>query len=403
MVDKRLTFLISNLDGLFGRISNVATQQQQKVRCIVHYFTRLSQAIPRGMISFERKVLHRQLQGIFPPIPGCDKHYWKNSSSSFCSIRIFDDGLIENQRSNALEVDFANRFLGGGVLRKGCVQEEIRFVISPELIAGMLFMPAMQADEAIEIRGVERFSCHTGYSSSFRFAGDYLDTKQRDSQGRLETRIIAMDALRHPGQRQYEEALLLRETNKAFCGFLNQKLTCLPNQVLTDVSRSPYLELQDHEVAEGNSLHLDENKDHAAFSADITNTRSDNENTTVIKQLHNVHLNSDTFSESEIAMGIATGNWGCGAFGGDVELKSLLQWMAASQAGRPFLHYFTFGSPHGKMLQKVSDIIIKERWLVGDVWKLLVEYGQNRLQRMHKKELFEWILPRLVKGNASKA
>ena len=39
---------------------------------------------------------------------------------------------------------------------------------------------------------------------------------------------------------------------------------------------------------------------------------------------------------------IATGNWGCGAFGGDPRLKLVLQLAAASQAGRP-LAYFTFG------------------------------------------------------------
>lgn len=30
-------------------------------------------------------------------------------------------------------------------------------------------------------------------------------------------------------------------------------------------------------------------------------------------------------------IGIATGNWGCGAFGGDPEIKSIVQWLAASQ------------------------------------------------------------------------
>lgn len=29
--------------------------------------------------------------------------------------------------------------------------------------------------------------------------------------------------------------------------------------------------------------------------------------------------------------GVATGNWGCGAFGGDLQLKSIIQWLAASQ------------------------------------------------------------------------
>jgi poly(ADP-ribose) glycohydrolase len=40
--------------------------------------------------------------------------------------------------------------------------------------------------------------------------------------------------------------------------------------------------------------------------------------------------------------GVASGNWGCGAYRGDAKLKTLLQLMAASQAGRD-LAYFTFG------------------------------------------------------------
>ena len=30
-------------------------------------------------------------------------------------------------------------------------------------------------------------------------------------------------------------------------------------------------------------------------------------------------------------IGVATGNWGCGAFGGDPEVKTIIQWLAASQ------------------------------------------------------------------------
>ena len=39
---------------------------------------------------------------------------------------------------------------------------------------------------------------------------------------------------------------------------------------------------------------------------------------------------------------ISTGNWGCGAFGGDFELKFLQQWIAASFAGVEKLYYYTF-------------------------------------------------------------
>lgn len=35
-------------------------------------------------------------------------------------------------------------------------------MINPELIAGMLFLPSMAENEAIEIIGTERFSSYTG-------------------------------------------------------------------------------------------------------------------------------------------------------------------------------------------------------------------------------------------------
>jgi hypothetical protein len=42
------------------------------------------------------------------------------------------------------------------------VKEEIRFMINPELIVGMLFMVSMEDNEAIEIVGAERFSQYMG-------------------------------------------------------------------------------------------------------------------------------------------------------------------------------------------------------------------------------------------------
>lgn len=49
---------------------------------------------------------------------------------------------------------------------------------------------------------------------------------------------------------------------------------------------------------------------------------------------------------------IATGNWGCGAFRGNPQLKSLLQWAAASCAGAPSLHYYTFESPEVRQVRR---------------------------------------------------
>lgn len=50
---------------------------------------------------------------------------------------------------------------------------------------------------------------------------------------------------------------------------------------------------------------------------------------------------------------VATGNWGCGSTShGDVQLKLVIQWMAASLAGLPVLVYYTSG--HEKLTKVMS-------------------------------------------------
>jgi poly(ADP-ribose) glycohydrolase len=153
--------------------------QENKIKCIIHYFQRLSSSISPGFVSFERKILSLEQDS-----STLDEGFWGKSTVNLCPVEVRTSGLIEDQSVEALEVDFANKNLGGGALRKGCVQEEIRFMINPELIVCMLFLPTMEVTEAIEVVGAERFSLYTGYSSSFRFSGDYIDTKETDVFGR---------------------------------------------------------------------------------------------------------------------------------------------------------------------------------------------------------------------------
>ncbi|KAL0722102.1 hypothetical protein Bca4012_036701 [Brassica carinata] len=310
-----------NFDKLFGTGRN--EHQENKIRCMTHYFQRLSSCIPSGFVSFERKNLSsvQDPSGLqtFP-----DEGFWSASTVNLCPVEVHTCGLIEDQTVEALEVDFANKYLGGGALRKGCVQEEIRFMINPELIAGMLFLPAMEVSEAIEVVGAERFSRYTGW-----FAGDYIDTKERDVFGRRKARIIAIDALRHPGISQYKPECLLREAKKALCGFL--------------------------------------------------------------------HVCKNQCIDHEDGVGVATGNWGCGAYGGDPEIKSFLQWIAVSQARRPFMSYYTFGFDALHNLNQVTELVIAKGWTVGDVWKKLVEYSNQRLRSSKKRRepkvgLFDWLI-----------
>jgi len=120
-----------------------------------------------------------------------------------------------------LQVDFANRFIGGGVLGRGCVQEEIRCVICPELIIARLFTESFLPNECLIITGCERFSKYEGYSDEFVWNGDFVDNTPRDSLCRRMTQVVAIDAtnFRIIKANQFEEKWLRREINKAFCGF----------------------------------------------------------------------------------------------------------------------------------------------------------------------------------------
>ena len=78
-----------------------------------------------------------------------------------------------------LQVDFANKYIGGGALGAGLVQEEIRFMICPEMILSRLFTEVLEKDECLIMTGCERFSKYKGYADSFEWDGDYEDPTTR--------------------------------------------------------------------------------------------------------------------------------------------------------------------------------------------------------------------------------
>ena len=64
---------------------------------------------------------------------------WTNNNNRNCDV-IF-------------QADFANKFIGGGVLGAGCVQEEIRFMINPEMILSRLFTEMLERNECLVMTG----------------------------------------------------------------------------------------------------------------------------------------------------------------------------------------------------------------------------------------------------------
>ncbi|GAA29944.2 poly(ADP-ribose) glycohydrolase [Clonorchis sinensis] len=252
--------------------------QREKIRCLLHYFHRVTRTVPTGTVTYTR----RCLGNLVPD--------WSKSTRTFDQLRIHinSQSTIEEAGVNTLQVDFANKFLGGGVLSSGCVQEEIMFVLRPELLATCLFVECLGDDEAVLIEGAETYSQSSGYADTFKWTGDFSESHsgmERDEWCRWKTTVVAIDATYFSSPKaQFTPEMIQRELNKAYCGFTDD---LAPGRKLPSV--------------------------------------------------------------------VATGNWGCGAFRGNVDLKALIQMMACVQAGKS-LAYFTFGDK--ALLAKLYDMYI---------------------------------------------
>ncbi|KAL0402771.1 UNVERIFIED_CONTAM: Poly(ADP-ribose) glycohydrolase 1, partial [Sesamum radiatum] len=316
-------------------------KQEHKIKCILHYFERTCSEMPMGNVSYERKVLPLQNSQSNIVYPEAD--FWSKSTVSLCRLEARTSGLIEDQPAEALEVDFANKSIGGGALRHGCVQEEIRCMINPELIVARLFLPSMADNEAIEIVGAERFSNYSGYAASFRFCGDHVDQRvsiQWEGVGRGLLQLMHLaDLERDNTQLNASFVKLIRH----FVAFL---ISIKVNNIKCNLRK----------------------------------------------------MDSNGFWQLRLIKSVEwhqKGNWGCGAFWGDPEVKAIIQWLAASQALRPFMLYYTFNLEALQKLDLVVQWILSQGWTVGEVWNILVEYSTQRLKRQTKIGFFNWLLPSL--------
>lgn len=189
---------------------NKCESVMEKMKCIFHYFRRVTSKAPEGVVTIQRRY-----------IPKSDCPKWDEQVQKLLPLHVTSKGTIETEGTGLLQVDFANKYVGGGVLGLGCVQEEIRFVICPELMVTMLVTEELDDTEALIVSGVERYSKYNGYSNSFKWMGDFVDETPRDSSGRRLTSIVAIDALyfTHP-QSQFNINNITRELNKAYVGFV---------------------------------------------------------------------------------------------------------------------------------------------------------------------------------------
>lgn len=66
--------------------------QVQKVKCIVHYFERITSKRPIGSVSFERKVLH--VDNSDHGLAYSSTTYWRSSTTPLCSFEVMFDANV---------------------------------------------------------------------------------------------------------------------------------------------------------------------------------------------------------------------------------------------------------------------------------------------------------------------
>ncbi|XP_074152189.1 poly(ADP-ribose) glycohydrolase isoform X3 [Sminthopsis crassicaudata] len=276
-----------NFNRLFeGR----STRKPEKLKTLFCYFRKVTEKKPTGLVTFTRQSLQD-----FPE--------WERCEKKLTRLHVTYEGTIEGNGQGMLQVDFANRFVGGGVTSAGLVQEEIRFLINPELIASRLITEVLDHNECLIITGTEQYSEYIGYAETYRWARSHDDKSEMDDWQRRCTEIVAIDALHFRRYLdQFVPEKIKRELNKAYCGFFRP-----------------------------------------GFS-------------------------------SENLSAVATGNWGCGAFGGDARLKALIQILAAAAVERD-VAYFTFGdSELMRDIYNMHTFLTERGQTVGQIYKLLLRY-----------------------------
>lgn len=156
--------------------------------------------------------------------------------------------------------------------------------------------------DCIVLKGPYKYSKHINYGCDTQFAGGDFDGEPPagDDSCDFKKVFLAIDAVDYSKRRfdQFKQGEILREINKAYCGFLN--------------------------------------------------TAGDKGK-------------------------VATGNWGCGAFKGNVHLKALIQVMAASQAGCDELLYCTDNNEFRVKLMEVIERLKDKECTVGMLYNCVMK------------------------------
>lgn len=166
-------------------------------------------------------------------------------------------------------------------------QEELMFLVKPELMVAMAICNRMVDTEVVCVSGARKYAVTSGFGQSFELVGPASVPLGDNAPG---PKVAAIDAIRGGGPAMTKPALL-RDMNKARIAF-------------------------------------------------------------------------------EAAREVATGHWGCGAFGNNHNLMFLKQWLAASEAGVQKVHYHDFSRDQS---HHIFPLVRKLKHLnVGELWEFLL-------------------------------
>ena len=192
-----------NMDAFF---SAVRAPMSGKHLLLFNYFARIeNQHDSEGgggidqnrFVTFHRRCIDEDQCSIID-----DDEKLAGSQVLLSPVEYRSNGCIEDA-PHTLQIDFANKYIGGGVLFTGCVQEEIRFCLSPECLVSMTLCESMGDNECIVLLGPRLYSHYAGYGSSLAFGADCIGTDPSnpdaaagfDEFGRIANCIVAIDAI----------------------------------------------------------------------------------------------------------------------------------------------------------------------------------------------------------------